>query len=79
MTTVANTRQQIEDALDALSADQLAEVLDFIQHIQKRPQGIEGKELAEFIRGLPETISPEEAQQMDAILEEIRAAGRSHG
>lgn len=79
MTTTATTKQQILDALDALSAEQLEDVLDFIQRIQKRPQGIPGKELAEYIRSLPETISPEEAQQMDAILKEMREAGMPRG
>ena len=79
MTTTAATKQQILDTLDALSADQLEETLDFIQRIQKRPQGIPGKELADFIRGLPDTVSPEEAEQMNAILQEMREIGMPRG
>jgi len=77
MTTTATTKQQILDALDALSADQLEEILDFIQRIQKRPQGIPGKELADFFRR--HALTQDEIQKMAQIQEEIRGLDQQHG
>ena len=77
-TAQQTTKQQILDELDSLRADQLEQVLSFILQIQGRPRGIPGKELAEFLHSLPD-ISEEEAQQMDAILKEMREMSMPRG
>jgi hypothetical protein len=79
MTTAQQTtKQQILGTLDALREDQLEEVLDFIQRVQKRPRGIPGKELADFFRNQPNPPTEEEGRQMDAILKEMREMSRPH-
>jgi hypothetical protein len=71
MTTTADTKQQLIEALDGLDEERLADVLEFIRTGRVRPRGIPGKELAAFVSQLPD-LSEEEIQQMDDILREIR-------
>ena len=74
MTTTADTKQQIIEALDGLSEERLADVLEFVRTGRVRPKGIPGTELAQFFSTYP--LTDEEIQQMAEIQEEIRRMDR---
>ncbi|HUY76736.1 MAG TPA: hypothetical protein VMV29_08180 [Ktedonobacterales bacterium] len=66
-------REQIAHELGALSPFYLEKTLAYIRSFPQLPQGIPGQELVDLFQRFH--ISPEEAAQMDQILEEIERQG----
>lgn len=70
MKTLDSTKQEIIERLDGLTQAQLEQVLAFIESLETgAPRGIPGRELAEFFRRF--SVTKEEADEMERILEEI--------
>jgi len=76
MTTTADTKRQIIEALDGLSANRLQEVLDFVRRVQQRPRGVPGRELADFFTRYP--LTEDEIEKMAQIQEELRQMDHPH-
>lgn len=76
MKTLDSTKQQIIEQLDHLSQEQLDEVLAFVKRLGKGklPQGISGKELADFFRQF--TFTQEEKDEMTRIMKEMKQEQR---
>ena len=66
-------KEQILRELDTLSPFYLEKTLAYIRSFPQLPQGIPGQELVELFQRFH--ISPEEAAQMDEILDEIERQG----
>ena len=78
MKTLPTPKQQILDLLDTLSQEDLQRVLHFIQTMHdERPRGIPGKELVEFFNQFE--ITPEEAEAMKQIMDEIQRGDSANG
>jgi hypothetical protein len=54
MTTAGTIRQQIDELLDALSVNDQRRVLQFIQSLHQLPPSVSGKDLAEWMKQIPE-------------------------
>lgn len=78
MKTLPTPKQQILDLLDTLSPEDLERVLQFIQTMHEElPPGIPGDELIAFFNQFE--ITPQEADEMTKILDEIEQMGSPNG
>lgn len=69
MQTIPDTRKQLLSVFDHLSADDQQRVLAFAQNLANEPEGISGKDLAEFFA--QSSITEAEAENMQRIWDEI--------
>lgn len=77
MQTAKTTKQEIIDKLDALSQEDLERVLAFMHALSRtpgRPPGIPAQEFIAFFKQFPPP-TPEEAEAMKRIMEEIESEG----
>ena len=70
------TKQQIDELLDMLSAEDQKKVLSLARRLAHGPAGIPGKELVAFSQQFH--FTEEEKRQMDEIMEEIERTNRPH-
>lgn len=68
-TTTPTTKQQIDELLDMLSPRDQARVLAYARSLNELPEGVSGQELVDFFHEF--AVSPEEAEAMTRIYEEI--------
>lgn len=69
MTTAADIRQQIDDALERLTLADQEKVLAFIRELQT-PHGIPPQDLLAFFRQFPQAEAQEAARFIEAAHEE---------
>ncbi len=75
----AAAKQEIIEQLDALSLNQLGEMLALINALRGLPKGVSGPEFVAFVSGLRDKfqITDEEFDQFEAILREGREAEKN--